>query len=93
MKVRLIVVGLLVATELGCVGVWFVRSPRGLEVFRSYAERQRVLEQKIAAIKTDIAQLDQQINDWNTYPFYKEAWAREHVNAAYPDEDIYLLEK
>ncbi|KKR96722.1 MAG: hypothetical protein UU47_C0009G0017 [candidate division TM6 bacterium GW2011_GWE2_41_16] len=76
--------------EVVLLGYWFFSGKRGLESFKRYREEERCLNLKAKKITENIADIEECIEDWELYPYYKEAWAREHLNAVYPDEDEYV---
>jgi hypothetical protein len=76
--------------EVLLMGYFFVCGDRGLRMFMTYKEQFNSLEKQKKAVKKEIESIVCTIDNWNTYPLYREQWAREHLSLCFPDEDIYI---
>ena len=87
---QLIARGLLALEVIFFVGFYFYGSHGRREL--SALQRDNVmLEGKVATLQKEIIHLNQEIDEWNTYPWYREKIARESLQMAFPGEEIFLL--
>lgn len=49
------------------------------------------LEVAIARLHSEVDDLQSSIADWQTYPFYREKYARERLQMAHKGDEIYLI--
>jgi cell division protein FtsB len=64
---------------------------QGMQVLHSIEQENGALEKNIQYVRTEIAQLNQQILAWQSEPFYKEKVAREQLQMARKGDVIYYL--
>lgn len=64
---------------------------QGIQALLRLKRDNNELDKEIKALQTEVAHLEQQIDVWNAHPFYKEKIAREQLQMARPDDQIYYL--
>lgn len=88
---RIFLLRLATLIELGFFGFYAVYGSHGLMAMRDLQEKNNMLEQNIHSREQEISQLKKEIADWQTYPFYREQYAREHLQMAQKDDEVYLI--
>ena len=78
--------------EIGCFFWMYVFGPQGVQVFKQLAEENTVVEEKIQALRADIAQLDRSITACKSDSFYKERIAREQLQMARKEDVLYYFD-
>lgn len=71
--------------------VIYYYGPHGLKVINDLNHDNRKLEKNIDLLKFEINNLEDEINKWEKEPFYKERIARELLQMAREDEEIYII--
>ncbi len=69
----------------------YIFGPQGIYVLRAMHQENSVLEKTIEGLHLEIKELEDQIVAWKTYPFYKEKIAREQLQMARKDDQVYYL--
>lgn len=69
----------------------FLFGKHGLPLLRNLEDQTAQLQKKITFLKEDISTLKFELDQWDTDPFYKEKIAREQLQMAYAQEEIYYL--
>ena len=69
-----------------CVG------QKGLLAVQRLGHEHQNLKKSIEVLKIEIFDLKQNIDQWQTNDFYKEQCAREQLQMARPDEQVYVLD-
>lgn len=64
----------------------------GIMQIGALAQENKTLEMEIAKIEHACADLEKQINDWQNDSYYLEQYAREHLQMARADEEIFFIE-
>jgi len=72
------------------IGV-YAFGPHGIQHLRQLSHENEQLEREVQALKIEVSELEQKIVQWNTHSFYKEKIAREQLQMAYKNEEIYYL--
>lgn len=68
---------------------WFGK--HGLSMVSAIQIEQQSIALAIGKVSQEIAQLDQEINNWHKYPFYQEKIAREELHMAGKDDEVYFI--
>lgn len=64
---------------------------QGLQTIYYMSQHNRQLQQDIVNLQHTVTALEQQLQYWQTDDFYKEQLAREQLQMARPQEQIYYL--
>lgn len=72
-------------------GVNYTMGTHGLRTLWTVNKNNCRLQKKIDILHQELQDLEQQKNSWNSDPFLKEKVAREQLQLAKADEDIYLI--
>lgn len=67
----------------------YIFGPYGYLVMRKLKQENYHIIEKIKHIQQDANNLEHHIIEWNSTPFYKEKFAREHLQMARENEVIY----
>lgn len=79
------------AVEITFFAGYLLWGAHGVRAIYALQEKNRALDDKIAHVEEEIKQTRSELDDWNTYPFYKEQYAREHLQMARKDDEVYLI--
>lgn len=71
---------------------FFIFGPYGMLAVSKKVQEQKLLAAEIEHQKKEVACLQQQIDVYATTDFYKEKIAREDLQMARPEEEVYILE-
>jgi cell division protein FtsB len=71
--------------------IFYMWGAQGIQAIYAMRHENVEINKNIAALKNEIAQLEQDINQWSEYSFYKEKIAREQLQMARSDEEIFLI--
>lgn len=63
----------------------------GLQSMRVLSEKNLVLEREIELVQRDIDKLTDELEDWEAYPFFKERHARQQLQMAQHDDEVFLI--
>lgn len=69
----------------------YVFGPQGMQVLRHVQQENMELEQHLDILRTEVKELEDTMMAWQTYPFYKEKIAREELQMARKDDQVYYL--
>lgn len=69
----------------------FVIGKNGLTALLAIKRINNTLAMQNEALKSHIAILEYRIAQWSHEPFFKEQYAREKLQLAYPDDHIYYV--
>jgi cell division protein FtsB len=72
------------------VTLYFV-SPDGLMAVKTRKIENKQLADAIQQTKEEIAKLERETKEWETNPFYPEKVAREQLQMARPDDEVYYV--
>ncbi len=78
--------------EVLVAAIFFVFGKKGFIALHKQQQEQAVLQSSITQARQEVADLQQQISQWQTNDFYKEQFAREQLLMARPEEEIYVLD-
>ncbi len=77
--------------ELCTVGFLFICGPQGFFAVRAVYKEHAALLIKIAQEEEEVKLLKKRIDEWVKNDFYKEKIARENLQMARPEEQVYVL--
>ncbi len=66
-------------------------SPNGLPLLKKREQENQAIQERIALLEKDIKSIEQEIDEWGADPFYKERIAREQLQMARPDDEVYVI--
>ena len=79
------------AGEIILFFTFYLFGAHGIQALMRVDHENKVLEQEIVTLKSDLKAAAVEIDEWNNYPFYKEKIARERLHMAYPGDEIYMI--
>lgn len=77
--------------EIIFFGIVYIFGGQGLQSIYYMSQHNRQLQQDIVNLQHMVTELEQQLQHWQTDDFYKEQLAREQLQMARPQEQIYYL--
>jgi len=86
-KVRTVL--LLLMIELTLFISYYCFGKQGLKSLQVLKIKSASLKHETCLLKEEINQLEKEIESWQNRPFYKEKFAREHLQMAYEKETLY----
>jgi cell division protein FtsB len=69
----------------------YAQSPQGLAFLKQLTHENNRLDQALERLKKEISDLERDINEFQRYPWRKEEIARNSLQMAYPNEEIFLI--
>lgn len=69
----------------------YVGSSGGLSTVYAMKKENEDLKKKLVYLEQDINKIENEYNKWICEPFYKEKWAREQLQMARADDEVYFL--
>jgi cell division protein FtsB len=66
---------------------------QGIQAMRALDLENKAIALEMATIKSEVDQLDQQIIAWSSNDFYKEKIAREQLQMAHAQDEVYFIIK
>lgn len=88
-----ILVGVFLGLELILFGYVLMYGSHGVQALSTIERENKGILEKIEVIEGKIAHLQQAIQEWDHYSFYKEKIAREELHMARKDDIIYYYSK
>jgi len=77
--------------EMILFGGIYLFGPHGMRALMSIEQEKEVLVQEIAGLQADVNGLEQSIVLWDAHPLYKEKIAREQLQMACKNDEIYYI--
>lgn len=77
--------------ELVVFAGFFVRGPQGLQNLSDIYVEQSAMQEGLTQLTQEVTALKQDIDNWNKHSFHKEKIAREQLQMARPDDEIFYL--
>ena len=81
----------LIGLEVSVIMYCSVYNEHGILAILRLRKENSLLLQEIDGMKQEIAVIRSDIDDWNKHPFYKEQYARDHLQMAREHDEIYLM--
>lgn len=89
--VRSILIRVAASVEIIIFLIYLIGGSRGVCVLRALHQQNKNLVQRMQVLKEEIQAMRVQVQDWKSIPYYKEQYAREHLQMARKDDEVYLL--
>lgn len=80
-----------IGIELALFIFYIIWGAHGVCAIITLNNQNKELEASIVRLHTEVNDLQSVIDDWQTYPFYREKYARERLQMAHKEDEIYLL--
>jgi cell division protein FtsB len=77
--------------EILLVSFYYLFGSHGLQALRTLAQVNSALLADIEVLENETTALQHELEEWKTDIFYKEKIAREKLQLAYLNEDLYFL--
>jgi cell division protein FtsB len=91
MLTKKIIMRCLFVGEIGLFAWTYVYGRQGIFYLQTLAQENRVIESEIEQLRTELVEQEKEMLKWEEYPFYKEKIAREHLQLAREQDEIYYL--
>jgi cell division protein FtsB len=91
LAMKKIVLRVCIAIELAIFLFYTIWGAHGVRAIFAIRQHNKDLESAIARLHVETHDLQRSITDWQTYPFYREKYARERLQMAHKDDEIYLI--
>lgn len=69
----------------------YIRGPQGLQALHEMYAEQDTLQENNQQLRQEVAQLQHAVNDWQKHPFHKEKVAREQLQMARVDDEVFYV--
>jgi cell division protein FtsB len=79
--------------ELVTLSFFYLFGAHGLPIIFQFKKESQQIETEIEKLQKVMNALEKKLNDWHDYSYYKEQIARQQLQMARPDEQIYYLSK
>lgn len=70
---------------------FFVRGPQGLRSLSDMYVEQATMQEGLTQLTQEVAVIKKDIDDWNNHPFHREKEAREKLQMARQEDEIFYL--
>lgn len=77
--------------EVTLFTLFYLFGAQGLQALMQLKKQNVILHNELESMQQDVKDLEQKLQDWRTNLFYKEKIAREQLQMARPNEEIYFL--
>lgn len=91
--IKKMVLRAIIGIELLVFFGYYFWGSRGMPLLRVLRAENKKLIADSMVIEEDNAHLQKEIDEWHTYPFYKEKIAREELQFIQPGETVYFMPK
>lgn len=91
MQIKKMMLRLFLMAEIVVLSYVYVFGKSGLYALEKSRDEIKKVEQEIVQVKNEIAQLESRVSEWETDDFYKEKFAREQLQMACRDEEIFYI--
>lgn len=86
-----ILLRVIASVEVSIFCIYLIWGAHGMRAIRAMQEKNEALAAQMLQAEHELQTTRSEIQDWKTYPFYKEQYAREHLQMARKDDDVYLI--
>ncbi|MBA3954517.1 septum formation initiator family protein [Candidatus Dependentiae bacterium] len=90
-KIKRRIVRIAFVAEIMLVSFYYFFGSHGLQALRALSSSNKELLSAIEILEQETNALKHELAEWKTDTFYKEKQAREKLQLAYANEDIYFL--
>lgn len=92
MTVKQLILRIFFGAEILFFAWTYFLGPQGMYALWALdGESQKVIAQN-QQLEQEVARLSKRVAAWKGSPFYKEKYAREKLQMAYPDDEIYYIQ-
>jgi len=91
MQIKKILLRVFLVAEIVVLSYVYLCGKSGLYALQQARTDVKKLDQEIVLAKNEVAQLESKISAWETDDFYKEKFAREQLQMARRDEEIFYV--
>jgi len=77
------------AAEIGVFGYLYVYGSQGLKAVDTLKQQIKNVEQLIERAGKEVDELEEQNKNWQQHAYYKEKMAREQLQMARPDDQVF----
>lgn len=92
MQIYQIAIRCLLVAEILTLYIFYFFGNNSLLTLNKARQVNIALEDNIDKNRKKILLLEKEITEWQLYPFYKERFAREHLQLGHKNEILYLLD-
>jgi cell division protein FtsB len=93
MEVKKIALRVFFVSEIAVFLFFYFLGSQGLSKLLAYKQQNQLLQKDIEALEKEVSTLRVSLAEWQALPFYKEKFAREELQMAYPHEELYLYKE
>ncbi len=90
-RAKKIFMQMVLVAEMITFGYVYLFGRNGISALRSERSAVAHLDNTIVQLKSEVAQLEQEIYAWETDDFYKEKIAREQLQMARKDDELFYI--
>lgn len=90
-KIYAYILYVVLGVEVALFAVFYVRGPQGLQALHGMHTEEVTMRENVDQLRTQVATLKQEIENWQKHPFHKEKIAREQLQMARPDDEVFYL--
>ncbi len=85
---------LFLLVECVLCALFYFLGDQGFPALLQLKKENQAIVEEIAALQREITQLSREIDDWHTYPYYKEKIAREQLQmmSKMKNETVYIFD-
>jgi cell division protein FtsB len=91
LHVKKMIMPFLLFSEIAIFVIFYAMGSNGLQAILRLQKENNSLSQDIDRLSFETSQLEFEIKEWNTYPWYKEQVARQDLQLGYSNEELFLL--
>lgn len=77
--------------ELTVFSWFFIRGNQGLQSLSDIYVEESAIQEGLTQLTQEVASIKQEIDNWSKHSFHKEKIAREQLQMARPDDEIFYL--
>lgn len=70
---------------------FYMRGPHGLQALEGMRGECTAIHHDVEALRQEVATLQHEIDQWEQHPFHKEKIAREQLQMARTDDEVFYL--
>lgn len=93
MEIKKIILRVFFIGEIALFLGFYFFGAHGLPQIREYKKQNAQLVGDISQLEKQVSNITRELEEWETYPFYKERFARQELQMGKPGEELYLYPK
>jgi len=82
---------LVLGVEVAFFANLYIRGPQGIETLRDMYAEEVTMREGVDQLQLEVTSLKRDIDDWQKHPFHKEKIAREQLQMARSDDEVFYL--